>query len=190
VDGGLARSCPHPPENSARPELTGRLSLGFAKPMRGQWPPAAAAEAAGSGFALEGSPWGRRGGVPRGEHGTHSEGWAGDKDRGAAAPSSVLLSTFVGCSRSTSASAAHVLDPLARCWRALEHSADYAAAEPRTLGQRPSAHNFWALCLSARLIAPFQGGWGGSSGERVSQCNLAGWVFACTALSLWIDTWV
>jgi len=26
-----------------------------------------------------GSPLGRRGGVPRGEHGTHSEGWAGDK---------------------------------------------------------------------------------------------------------------
>jgi len=43
-----------------------------------------------AGALLLGSPLGRRGGVPRGEHGTHSEGWAGDKDCGAAAPSSVL----------------------------------------------------------------------------------------------------
>src|SRR5882724_7233341 len=76
--GGSPALAPHPPENSARPELTGRLSLGFAKPMRGQWPPAAAAEAAGSGFALEGSPLGavcRAASTARA-----AKGWAGDKD--------------------------------------------------------------------------------------------------------------
>jgi len=69
--GGSPALAPHPPENSARPELTGRLSLGVCKaPAAGG--PVAAADAAGGGFALGEPPWGRRGGVPRGEHGTRS----------------------------------------------------------------------------------------------------------------------
>src|SRR5206468_152035 len=77
--GGSPALAPHPPENSARPELTGRLSLGFAKPMRGQWPPAAAAEAAGSGFALR-EPLGADGAVCRAASTARAaKGWAGDK---------------------------------------------------------------------------------------------------------------
>jgi len=59
--------------------------------MRGQWAPGSSR---GGGWqrlcSRREPPWGQRGGVPRGEHGTHSEGRAGDNDCGAAAPFSVL----------------------------------------------------------------------------------------------------
>src|SRR5438105_11946291 len=58
-------------------------------------------------------PWGRRGGVPRGEHGTHSEGWAGDKDCGAAAPFSVLSLLLSVALDQLARSVIPVLDPIA-----------------------------------------------------------------------------
>src|SRR5882724_6212394 len=65
--GGSPALAPHPPENSARPELTGRLSLGVCKADAG---PAAPGSSRGCGWqrlCSRREPLGRRGGVSGGE---------------------------------------------------------------------------------------------------------------------------
>jgi hypothetical protein len=119
--------------------------------------PVAAAEAAGSGFALEEPPLGRRAVCRAASTARAAKGWAGTQDCGVSrtfqrAPVLLLsvatdqhLRSSIPCWISSHAAGGHL------------NIAQIMRPAGGTLGHRPSAHNFLALCLSARLKAPFQG---------------------------------
>ena len=141
----------------------------FAKPVRPQARQQPRERLAGA-LLLRSPLGGRRGGVPRGQHGTHSE--RGDKGLRRSRTLQRALSTVVGCYSRNGGELRSGDQHVSTLSGGHLNIAQIMRAAAGQHGASHVAHNFSALCSGARPKPPLRGGWGASSAEvSVRRCR-------------------